>query len=306
MRKLKFLVALMTNDNDYQMEQASAAEEAARRLGVDAQIVFAGNDAITQSTQILRAIQSSEKERPDAVIFEPVGGTALPQVAKAAMDAGIGWAVLNRDASYIAEFRRSSKVPIFGVSSDQVEVGRIAGRQCAVLLPRGGSILYIQGPSQNVVAKERELGARETIPAKIHVSILRGQWTEDSAQRAVRSWLSLSTSRKTTIDLVLSQNDAMAIGARKAFQELPNELEQERWLAIPYLGCDGVPKTGQSWVRSGLLTATILTPPNTGQAMEMLVDALGNKRDLPARAFTVASSIPPLEKLGARKGNPVS
>jgi len=301
MPKLKFLVSLMTNDNDYQIEQANSAEEAARKLGVDAQILYADNDAITQSTQILRAIQVADKDRPNAIVFEPVGATALPQVARAALDAGIAWAVLNRNATYIAELRRVSKVPIFGVGSDQIEVGRIAGRQCAALLPGGGSILYIEGPSQDVVAKERELGLRETIPANIHLTALRGQWTEDSAQRAIRSRLSLSPSKKAAIDLVLSQNDAMAIGARKAFQESPNELDRERWLAMPFLGVDGVPKTGQAWVRSGLLTATILTPPNTGKAMEMLVDALENKKTPPERAFTEASSIPPLKNLAPAK-----
>lgn len=297
MPKLKFVVSLMTNDNDYQIEQARSAEETAHKLDVEALILYADNDAITQSTQILRTIQVPEKDRPHAIIFEPVGGTALPQVAQAAVKAGIGWAVLNRDASYIAEFRKSSKVPIFGVSSDQVEVGRIAARQCAALLPRGGSVLYVQGPSHNIVAKERELGLHEILPGNIHLTVLRGQWTEESAQRAVRSWLSLSTSQKAIIDLVLSQNDAMAIGARKAFQELSTEYERERWLSIPFLGCDGVPKTGQSWVRSGLLTATIFTPPNTGQALQMLVEALLHNKPLPARAFTVANSIPPLESL---------
>jgi ribose transport system substrate-binding protein len=289
----------MTNDNDYQIEQAHAAEDAARKLGVEAQILFAENDAITQSTQILRAIQAPEKDRPDAIIFEPVGATALPQAARAAVNTGIGWAVLNRDAAYIAEIRTSSKVPVFEVSSDQVEVGRIAGRQCAALLPRGGSVLYIQGPSQTTVAKGRETGLHDALPRSIHVSVLRGQWTEESAQRAVRSWLSLSTSRKAIIDLVLSQNDAMAIGARKAFQELPNELERERWLTMPFLGCDGVPKTGQAWVRSGLLTATIHIPPSSGRALEMIFNALQNNQEVPARAFTTASSIPSLEKLTA-------
>ena len=301
MRKLRFLVSLMTNENDYQLEQANSAEQAANKLGVEVKILFADNDAITQSTQILKVIQGEPKDRPDAIVFEPVGGTALPQVARASINAGIGWAVLNRDASYIAEFRQTSKVPIFGVSSDQVEVGRIAGRQCAALLPRGGSLLYIEGPSQSVVARERALGMQETKPANIHVAVLKGQWTEESARRAVGSWLKLSTSQKSTIDLIISQNDAMAIGARKAFQELPNENERERWLNIPYLGCDGVPKTGQAWVRSGLLMATILTPPNTGQAIEMFVDALQNKKFLPERAFTVVASIPPIESLQAKK-----
>jgi ABC-type sugar transport system substrate-binding protein len=141
MRRLKFLISLMTNENDYQLEQAHSAELAATKLGVDIQILYAENDAITQSTQILRAIQVEPKDRPDAIVFEPVGGTALPQVAQAAVNAKIGWALLNRDAAYIRDFRRTAKSPIFGVSSDQVEVGRISGRQCAALLPGGGAIL---------------------------------------------------------------------------------------------------------------------------------------------------------------------
>ena len=35
MKRLSFLVSLTNNDNDYQQEQAAAAEKAARRLGVD-------------------------------------------------------------------------------------------------------------------------------------------------------------------------------------------------------------------------------------------------------------------------------
>ena len=58
MKKLKFLVSLTTNDNDYQIEQAAAAEEAARRLSADVQIIYAENDSITQSQQILNVIQS--------------------------------------------------------------------------------------------------------------------------------------------------------------------------------------------------------------------------------------------------------
>jgi ABC-type sugar transport system substrate-binding protein len=145
------------------------------------------------------------------------------------------------------------------------------------------------------------MGMHETKPENIHVVVLKGQWTEESARKAVNSWLKLTTSQKATIDLVASQNDAMAIGARKAFQEITNETERERWLSVPFLGVDGVPKTGQSWVRSGLLTATILTPPNTGQAMEMFVDALQHKKMPPERAFTMAESIPPVERLRLAK-----
>ena len=297
MAKIKVLVSLTTNDNDYQLEQAYAAEQAARNFGGDLQILYADNDAINQSTQILKAIQAAPDERPDGIIFEPVGGTSLPQVARAAVNAGIGWAVLNREANYISELRRTNKAPIFCVSSDHVEIGRIQGRQCAALLPAGGTVLYIQGPSENSAAKERTAGMQEAKPANIHLIMLKGQWTEESSQRAVRSWLKLSTSQKARVDLVAAQDDSMAIGARKAFQEMLSETERERWLSLPFLGCDGLPKTGQAWVRTGVLTATVYIPPNTGQAIGMLVDALQNGKSQPERALTEAVSIPPIQKL---------
>lgn len=298
MKKLKILVSLTNDDNDYQIEQAAAAENAAQKLGVELEIIYAGNDAVTQSTQVLKVIQSGSM-RPDAIIFEPVGGTALPQVARVAAAAGIGWAVLNREAEYLSEIRKSTKAPIFSLSSDHKEIGRIQGRQFAALLPQGGSVLYIQGPSENSAAKERTAGMQATKPSNIQIILLKGQWTEESAFRAVSSWLKLSTSQKAKIDLVAAQDDSMAMGARKAFHEMGSESEREKWLNLPFLGCDGLPKTGQAWVRKGLLTATIYVPPNTDQAMVMMVQALQTGIQPRERALTIATSHPPLETLNA-------
>ena len=297
MAKIKVLVSLTTSENDYQVEQAQSAEQAASKLGVSAEIVYANNDAINQSTQLLRAIQASPEDRPNAIVFEPVGGTSLPQVARAAATADIGWAVLNRDANYREDLRKTSTAAIFAISSDHAEIGRIQGRQFAAMLPRGGAVLYIQGPSENSAAKERTLGMQETKPANIQIIALRGQWTEESAQRAVRSWLKLTTSQKSTVDLIAAQDDSMAIGARKAFEEITSEADRERWLKLPFTGCDGLPKTGQAWVRSGLLTATVFVPPNAGQAIEMFVQAIRDKKRPPERVFTVPSSIPALAAL---------
>lgn len=301
MRKLRFLVSLTNDDNDYQIEQRQSAEQAAQRTGVDVQIVHAANDAISQSTQLLKAVQSAQALRPDAIIFEPVGSTALPQVARAAAAANIGWVVLNRDANYIEELRKPSTVPIFAISSDHLEIGRIQGRQMAALLRGGGSVLYIQGPSENSAAKERTAGMQQTKPANVQVTTLKGQWTQESAQKAVRSWLKLSTSQRSAIDLICAQDDSMALGAREAFKELTNEDERERWLNLPFTGCDGLPKTGQAWVRNGLLAATVFVPPNAGQAVEMLFEALQNHKMPAERVMTVPASIPPLEALKPKK-----
>jgi ribose transport system substrate-binding protein len=300
-KKIRIVVSLTTNDNDYQIEQAQSAEQAAARLGVTAEIIYADNDAITQSTQILKVVQASPEQRPDAIVFEPVGGTALPQVARAAATAGIGWAVLNRDATYLDELRKVASAPMFGVSSDHVEIGRLQGRQLAALLPKGGAVLYVQGPSENSAAKERTAGMQEIKPPNIQAIMLKAQWTEESALRAVRSWLKLTTSQKSTIDVVAAQDDSMAMGARKAFQELTNEVERERWLKLPFIGCDGLPNTGQAWVKSGQLTATVFVPPNAGQAIEMIADSIRNRKQLPIRVLVAPRSIPALNVLVPRR-----
>jgi ribose transport system substrate-binding protein len=305
MANLRFIVSLITTENDYQVEQAAAAQAAAQKFGVDVQILYAGNDAITQSTQLLKAIQSDAALRPHAIIFEPVGGTAFPQVARAAVSAKIAWAALNREADYIPQLRKTAEVPVFCISSDHKEIGRIQGRQFAALLPNGGSVLYIQGPSENSAAQDRTAGMQTTLPHGVQIVSLRGRWTEESAQRAVESWLRLNTSNKTQIDVVGAQNDLMAMGARKAFEGLTNIADRDRWLRLPFTGVDGLVKTGQAWVRNGTLKATVVVPTNTGQAIAMLVEALKAGKDVPERSFTTPESLPALEKL-TPKGDKVA
>jgi ribose transport system substrate-binding protein len=300
MANLRFIVSLITKENDYQVEQAASAQAAAQKLGVDVQVLYADNDAITQSTQLLRAIQVEAAARPQAIIFEPVGGTAFPQVAQAAVGAKIAWAALNREADYIPQLRKTAKVPVFSLSSDHREIGRIQGRQFAAMLPSGGTVMYIQGPSETSAARDRAAGMQMTLPHSVQLISLRGRWTEESAQRAVESWLRLNTSSKTQVDVVGAQNDLMAIGARKAFEAVSNIADRERWLRLPFTGVDGLAKTGQAWVRSGTLAATILVPTNAGQAISMLVEALQTGRDVPERSFTVSESFPPIEKLAAK------
>jgi ribose transport system substrate-binding protein len=297
MANLRFIVSLITKENDYQVEQAASAQAAAHKLGVDVQVLYADNDAITQSTQLLKAIQAEAPMRPQAIIFEPVGATAFPQVAQAAVSAKIAWAALNREADYIPQMRKTTKVPVFSVSSDHKEIGRIQGRQFAALLPSGGSVLYIQGPSENSAARDRTMGMQMTVPNNVQIISLRGRWTEESAQRAVESWLRLNTSNKTQIDVVGAQNDLMAVGARKAFEGTSNIADLEKWVRLPFTGVDGLAKTGQAWVRGGTLAATIVVPTNAGQAISMLVEALQTGRELPERSFTLPESLPTIDKL---------
>jgi len=301
MKKLKFIVSLHTQDNDFQVAQAAAAKEAAQKFGIDVEIAYADNNAVDQSTHLLKAIQNRADLRPDAIVLEPVSGTALPQVARAASGAGIAWVVLNRNPEYLTELHKSSKAPTFSVSSDHVEIGRIQGKQFAALLPRGGSVLYIEGPSQSSSAQKRTLGMMESKPANIQIVTLKGKWTEESGEQAVANWLKLATSLNKAIDLVGAQDDAMAVGARRAFDKVTNENDRTHWLSLPFTGVDGQVKTGQAWVRQGLLTATIYLPPLAGTAVEILAKALRDGTRPPERTTTSSHSIPEIGSLAPRK-----
>jgi ABC-type sugar transport system substrate-binding protein len=297
MRKPSLVVSLITQDNDYQIEQARAAEETARRVGVDVQVIFADNDSIQQSQQLLKLIQSNTSV-PDGIVLESVSGTCLPQVARAAAAAGIGWVVLNRLADYIHDLRRSYKVPVFAVSADNEEVGRIQGKQLDRFLPQGGSVLYIQGPSDSLVGKSRTDGLLKTKPAGVQLKMIRGQWTEASGYKAVNAWLRLTTSQQSHVDAIAAQNDAMAIGARKAFREVTDFDARQRWLSLPYLGCDGVPKTGQAWVQNGSLAATVVIPPLAGQAVDMLASSIRTGVIPPEMTSMTPQSFPALDAVG--------
>jgi ABC-type sugar transport system substrate-binding protein len=293
MEKLNVVVALTTRENDYQAEQAIAVTDMAARLGVKIQVIYADNDAILQTQQLIKIIQDAQ-QRPNAILVEPVG-TGMPQVAKAAVGAGIGWGIINSAPDYIADLRRSGSVPVFSVSTDQIEVGKIQGQQIAALV-KEGNVLYVEGPFASFAAQNRTKGMLLTKPARVELKMIKGDWTERSANQAAKSWLSLGSSRQLQIRAVISQNDAMAIGARKAFVDL-TEQDREQWLNTPFTGVDGVTKTGQDWVHRGLLKATIITAPAAGIALEILVSAVQSGAMPPEHTLIPPRSFPAVEEL---------
>jgi len=298
MKKPKVLLALITRDNDYQREQASVAEATARRLGIGLQVVYADNDAIAQTRQILATIQAAASDRPDAVIVEPVG-TGMLGVATAAADNGIGWIVLNREVDYLVPLRQGSSVPIGSVVCDNAEVGRLQGRQFAALLPSGGTVLYVEGPATDVV-EQRRAGLDETLPPNITIQSLRGKWTEESGFRVVAARLRWHGSQPPNFGVIGCQNDAMAMGARRAVEALTATQQREQWLKIPFTGVDGVPTSGQVWVQKGQLAATVVTPALTGIALELLAKAMASGTPMPERTLADVTSLPPIEALRGR------
>ena len=68
--------------------------------------------------------------------------------------------------------------PVFAVSADNGDVGQIQGRQLAALLPNGGSVLYIQGPSGSTATEQRAAGMYGSKPDNVKIKLIKsGNWT---------------------------------------------------------------------------------------------------------------------------------
>ena len=293
---LKIVVSLHVASSVYQQAEARAAQIAGQRHGYRVNVIYAEGDAITQSEQLLKLIYASGEARPDVIILEPVG-TGMVRVAREAAKAGVGWIVLNREVAYITELRGSSRAPMFAVTTDHVETGRIQGRQLNALLPKGGTVVYLEGPSGHPVVQARKEGMLATKNPQIKIRPLHGQWQESIASDVMTSWLRVPASRELCPRVVAAQNDFMAMGARKAFSHVVGQASQEGPDKIRYIGCDGLEEHGRRWTCGGLLDATIVCPPLSALAIEVLAREL--QQGVPAQPLTLAEpvSFPSLNQL---------
>jgi ABC-type sugar transport system substrate-binding protein len=211
----RIVVSLPEKDNEFQLLQAVEARVAARRLGCEVELLYAGNSGIAQIQQIYKAL--GREPRPRALVVEPIAQTGLEAVLRRAASLGIGTAVLNCVSDYVARLAGEfPHVPIFSVGSDQTAIGRLQGEQLKALLPRGGSVLCIRGPLGAPAAEERARGLERSLEGtSIRCMELDGHWTEESAYRSVQSWLRLRTSASLRVDAVAAQDDSMARGDRR-------------------------------------------------------------------------------------------
>jgi len=289
----KVVVALLNAEQEFQQLQAKDARDTAARLGLESEVVFADGHAVVQIQQLFKHIHVPEGERPAAIVVEATTSEGLERVARNAVKAGIGWILVNTRVAYVDELRAAHPdLPIAMISSDQKEVGRIQGRQCRALLPGGGNVLCVQGPADSTTTSGRFAGLQEALGAGFEVHTLNGAWTQESGSKAVASWLRLKTAETFRPDMVACQNDSMAAGARRAFREHHRERT-----SLLYLGCDGLPDGGLRMVAQGDLAATVITPSNTGPAVEV-VSLWLRTRQVPSREVLLSPrSHPPEDRI---------
>ena len=213
------LALFLVNDtNDFQIAVRDEVKAAASTLGYEVEPFIAEGDAITQIRQIYACIRRPPEERPKALLVIPVRDATLEQMVRDAIAAGMGCVILNRHPTYMDALRREfPSVALATVGSDQTEAGRLQARQARALLPKGGLTLYVMGPSLSSATQDRLGGfADELKGSGIDIAQVHGDWSAALAEKAVLRWLRLVLQSELKLNLVVCQNDEMAVGASKA------------------------------------------------------------------------------------------
>jgi len=294
MRRIQLLLA--DEHNAYQQLLVERARSAAREHGLDfLEPRFADGSIMRQMGQCYDVLQADP--RPDGVLLLLVAADEMESAVSALAKGGLDCVILNRIPAYLERLNQQFPERLLAsVAPDQTEIGRIQGRQSLRLLLEGGTALLILGAQNAPSAVSREKGFREVVGNRLDVRVIEGKWQAERAEEALSDWLRFGSKRAREVDLIVSQNDAMALGARRALQSHESGGGAGGIAAIPIVGCDGLPDEGVEMVRRKELTATVVVPASSPRAVEIL-DAFWQRGEVLDQETLVPTSLPPLEQL---------
>jgi ABC-type sugar transport system substrate-binding protein len=288
-------LCLVDPSNDFQQLLQRDAEEAARRASVSLVVRFSGHDLAAQLKELDAVVAGAP--RPDAILVLAVRDRGLDRVARSAVKAGISWAFLNRTEDDVEAIRAAAAAGATActVCADELETGRIQGRQFRALLAKrpGAKVLYVQGSRRSLAARDRTSGMEDAVKgASLEVVLLEGGWSAGEAKEAVRRWLGIAARGGGRFDLVGCQNDQIALGTLDAFAEMARELGRPELARVPVTGCDGTPQLGQRLVREGRLLATVALARSSGPAVELVARAVTGGTLPPTLTLLKGNSFP--------------
>ena len=274
---MKVILSLPDEENVYQKMQAAEARTTARRLRMDLELLDCRGNAIEQVQSLAKAVHAEPAAK--AVLVEPLSTHMFGSIAsliEGSAPKGLGWFILNADDLSIDALRASHpKVALTSVCSDQVEIGRMQGRQIERLLAPGAHVLCVNGRQGSAVVDGRARGLKEILGGAYRLTTLDAHWTEESACLAVARWLQLKLWERTPVDVVAAQDDVMAKGARDALRALP----------------------GDPMARVKVLDATVIQRSNAGPALESVAHWSSRGQLPPARVLLPIESYPDLGRL---------
>jgi ABC-type sugar transport system substrate-binding protein len=265
-------VALLLDDaqNLYQQLLVREARTASAKHSVQLlEPESAGGSSWTQVETINLHLRS--QSRPDALLVVLAGSQSMKGVCERVVKAGVPVVLLNRIPDWLAEVQ--SRVPdvlLAGVAPDQVGIGRIQAEQAFRLVPAGTFVVLVTGTALSAAAVERTRGFLESVKGRFTVHELDGGWSAQGADKALAAWFRVGANRDRVPQIVVCQNDAMAVGVRTALLRQAAASGVRDLARVPLVGCDGLAEEGRASVTRGELAATVVLPPTTPTALQVL------------------------------------
>lgn len=269
----------------YQDLQGKEAASRGTALGLDVEVEFCPGFG---QYRVVRQRLSDAARPLDAVVVEPATVASMELLLKD-LKGRAGVVLLNAwDPMVETLFGQWPKgLPIGAISMPHAEFGKLQGRQVSRVVPPGGSILVVTGPSRSTAAIDRLQGLKSTLRPGIQVlETEAGQWTEADGALAFGAWYGIFKSRQHEVHAIVGQSDDLAMGARRAAAAVPNADHAQMFARAKYFGVGAVPGFGKEKVDDGTLYASIVAPPNAGMAVELLHRFWAEGQPLPIRSFT--------------------
>jgi ABC-type sugar transport system substrate-binding protein len=305
MSQKKIALFLIDGGNDFQRQLRADAEAAAAADGLALETCFT-SDYAAQITAIQRSLDGEPP--PGAIVLLAVNALGLQRIARRAVQAGVHVFFLNCPDDDLELVRlENPAVAVSVICPDELETGRIQGRQFRRLVRPGGRVLYVQGHGRSETARDRTAGVQETLAGSgLELQPLEVGWTREEALEAVGARLRLCARSNRCVELIGCQNDMLAQGALEARDRVAAEFGRPEIRAVPVTGCDGLPGFGQQMVTRGELRATVVLPRAAGPAVEAAARVLRGGVRPPRAALLKPASFPPELELTATARPPAA
>ncbi len=265
-------VGLLLDDpqNQYQQLLVREAQLWAPRSGLELlPVAFANGSSWTQLESIQAWLRQSD--RPDGMLVMLAGGQFTASTFARVAKAGLPTVFLNRVPPWIDDVRAEfPRALLAAVAPRQEGIGEVQAQHAIALARSGAFVILVTGEARSQAAIDRQRGFESVCGSRFEVEVLDGRWSDTGAEQALGDWFRMGARRHEAVDLVVCQNDLMAEGARRALSAQAAASGRPELTRVPLVGCDGLQQEGRAMVARGELAATVILPPTTPPALQLL------------------------------------
>lgn len=216
------------------------------------------------NAQQIRDIQDLLDQKVDLLIVSPNEAHAITPIIRKADQSGIPVVLVDRKVN-------TSKYKAY-LGADNYEIGRHIGAYVEERLNGQGRVVELTGLQGSTPAAERHRGLMDELRTNKNIQVLAtvsAGWQEDDAQRVFDSVLT----HHPKVDMVIAQNDRMALGAYRAAQK------RRRNKDILFVGVDALSGEGMGvdLVLQGILDASFIYPTAGDSLIQLAMHILRNE-----------------------------